>query len=39
MSIPLERPEMLDDDLLKQLHYVLLEVSCLHIAIPLLIPA
>lgn len=26
-SLPLERPEMLDDDLLKQLHHVLLEVS------------
>jgi hypothetical protein len=37
MSLPPERPEMLDDDLLKQLHHVLLEVSCLHIAIPLLL--
>ena len=26
-SLPLERPEMLDDELLKQLHHVLLEVS------------
>jgi hypothetical protein len=26
-SLPLERPEMLDEDLLKQLHHVLLEVS------------
>lgn len=26
-SLPVERPEMLDDDLLKQLHHVLLEVS------------
>jgi multifunctional methyltransferase subunit TRM112 len=26
-SLPPERPEMLDDDLLKQLHHVLLEVS------------
>jgi hypothetical protein len=26
-SLPLERPEMLDDDLLRQLHHVLLEVS------------
>jgi len=26
MSLPLERPEMLDDDLLKQLHHVLLEI-------------
>jgi hypothetical protein len=26
-SLPAERPEMLDDDLLKQLHHVLLEVS------------
>ena len=27
MSLPLELPEMLDDDLLKQLHHVLLEAS------------
>jgi len=27
MSLPPERPEMLDDDLLRQLHHVLLEVS------------
>jgi hypothetical protein len=26
-SLPVERPEMLDDDLLRQLHHVLLEVS------------
>ncbi|KAI0246245.1 Trm112p-domain-containing protein [Lactifluus subvellereus] len=26
MSLPPERPEMLDDDLLKQLHHVLLEI-------------
>ncbi len=26
-SLPVERPEMLDDDILKQLHHVLLEVS------------
>jgi len=26
-SLPSERPEMLDDDLMKQLHHVLLEVS------------
>jgi len=28
-SLPQERPEMLDDDLLKQLHNVLLQVSLL----------
>jgi len=29
MSLPLEQPEMLDDDFLKNLHHVLLEVcSC-----------
>ncbi len=26
-SLPLEQPEMLDDDFLKSLHHVLLEVS------------
>lgn len=33
-SLPPERPEMLDDDLLKQLHHVLLEVCQIASSLP-----
>jgi hypothetical protein len=33
-SLPVERPEMLDDDLLRQLHHVLLEVGQVNTPLP-----